>query len=91
MNTTLMIKTDARLRDEAREIAKELGVPLTTIVNSLLKQFVREKKFSVSVEPSPSDQKIKLWEELSKEMDSHTSTMKSFSSSKELLSYLKLA
>lgn len=46
MDTTLMIKTNKKLRDDAKLVASELGVPLTTIVNALLKQFVREKKFS---------------------------------------------
>ncbi|MBU1014994.1 type II toxin-antitoxin system RelB/DinJ family antitoxin [Patescibacteria group bacterium] len=49
MNTTLTIKTDRRLRDQAKNMAKELGLPLTTVVNALLKQFVRDKEITLSL------------------------------------------
>lgn len=44
MNTTLTIKTPKKLRDDAKKTAKEIGVPLTTVVNSMLKQFVRDQR-----------------------------------------------
>lgn len=43
MNTTLTIKTPKKLRDDAKKVAKELGVPLTTAVNAMLRQFVRDR------------------------------------------------
>ncbi len=46
--TTLTIKTDKELRDEAKKTAKELGLPLGTVINVMLKQFVREKEIVVS-------------------------------------------
>ncbi len=46
--TTLTIKTDKELRDEAKKTAKELGLPLGTVINAMLKQFVREKEIVVS-------------------------------------------
>lgn len=49
MNTTLTIKTDKKLRDEAKKTARQLGVPLTTVMNAMLKQFVRDKKVTLTV------------------------------------------
>ena len=69
MITTLIIKTDSAIRDEARTVANELGIPLTTVVNALLKQFVREQKIVLSTDPSPSKRKLALWESLSARMD----------------------
>lgn len=59
MNTTLLIKTDKALKSEAQHIAREMGIPLTTVVNAYLAQFVREKKFNVSLTPSISQKKLK--------------------------------
>ena len=49
MNTTLTIKTPKKLRDEAKKTAHELGVPLTTVMNSMLRQFVLDKEITFSV------------------------------------------
>ena len=60
MKTILNIKTDKAIKVEAQKTATELGVPLSTVVNSFLKQFVRDKKvtFSTYAKPSTSLQKI---------------------------------
>jgi len=48
MNTILNIKTDKRLKQKAKEVADEIGVPLSTVINSFLKQFVRDKEVTFS-------------------------------------------
>ncbi len=42
--TTITIKTDKKLRDDAKRTAAKLGVPLTTAMNAMLKQFVRDER-----------------------------------------------
>jgi len=42
MDTTLTIKTPKKLRDEAKKTAGKLGIPLTTVINAMLAQFVRK-------------------------------------------------
>lgn len=57
-STTLTVKTDKKLRDAARKTARELGLPLTTVVNAMLKQFVREGEVTFSVRvPNAETQK----------------------------------
>lgn len=48
-NTTLTIKTPKKLRDEAKQVAKEMGLPLGTVMNALLRKFVVEKEITVSL------------------------------------------
>lgn len=48
MNTTLTIKTPKKLRDEAKRTAERMGVPLTTVVNSMLRQFVLDQEITFS-------------------------------------------
>ena len=47
-HTILNIKTDKKLKAEAQKVAAELGVPLTSVMNSFLKQFVRDKEVTFS-------------------------------------------
>jgi len=89
MTTTIIIKTEKELRDEARAAAEELGVPLTTVVNALLRQFVRDRKLVLSLEPAPTRAKLALWEGISEEMDK--SKAKSFANAGDLISHLKLS
>ena len=54
IKTLLTIKTDKTLKNAAQETAKELGFSLGTIVNALLKQFVRDKEITLSSEYRPN-------------------------------------
>ncbi len=69
MDTTITIKTNKSLLRQSKKLASELGITLTSVVNSFLKQFVRERKFSVSAEPMPTKEKMALLEEISRQAD----------------------
>ena len=49
MYTTITIKTNKQLRDEVKKTANKLGIPMTTAVNALLSQFVRDKEITLSL------------------------------------------
>jgi len=51
MKTIINIKADKDTKEKAQKIAKELGLPLSTIVNAYLKQFVRNKEVYFSSSP----------------------------------------
>ncbi len=55
VNTTLTIKTPKKLRDDAKRVARSLGVPLTIAVNAMLRRFVRDQVLVLEPEcPFPS-------------------------------------
>ena len=54
------IKTDKILKKEAQETAKELGLPLSTVVNAYLREFVREKRVVFSAPLTPNARTAKL-------------------------------
>ncbi|MDO8579589.1 MAG: hypothetical protein Q7R72_01825 [bacterium] len=89
MNTTITIKTSKILRDQAKTVADKLGIPLTTIINAYLGEFIRERSFAISLEPEPTKKKIRLWENVSAEMD-RSKTQKKFTNADSLLSHLHL-
>ncbi|MDO8566687.1 MAG: hypothetical protein Q7R58_00855 [bacterium] len=87
--TTITIKTDKKLRDAAKRTAMKLGIPLTTVMNAQLAQFVSEGRFEVSLAPRP--EKVREWERMSEEMDRHPEKFKAFSNVEDLLKDLGLA
>lgn len=68
-NTTLTIKTPKKLRDAAKRTANKLGIPLTTVINAQLAQFVSEGRFEVSLKPRP--EKVREWEAVQQEYREH--------------------
>lgn len=53
MSTTVMsVKTDKKLKKEAQSIAKQMGIPLGTIMNAFLRQFVHNKTVFFTLEGS---------------------------------------
>ena len=44
MKTQLIIKTDKEVKIQAQKTAKALGLPLSTLVNAYLKQFIATKE-----------------------------------------------
>lgn len=56
MNTKalLTIKTEKSLKDLAQKTAEEIGIPLGTIINALIKQFVRDKEVTLSIRNKPN-------------------------------------
>ncbi len=67
--TTITIKTDKKLRDAAKRTAKKLGIPLSTVINAQLAQFVSEGRFEVSLAPRP--EKARAWRRMSEEFEKH--------------------
>ncbi len=52
--TVLNIKTDKEVKESAQQVARELGLPLGTILNAYLRELVREKRVLFSVPPTPN-------------------------------------
>jgi addiction module RelB/DinJ family antitoxin len=49
--TMMSLKTDKNIKAAAQKLAKEMGFPLSTLINAFLKQFVRHKTVYFSVFP----------------------------------------
>lgn len=84
--TTITIKTDKKLRDAAKNTAMKLGIPLTTVMNVQLAQFVSEGRFEVSLVPRP--EKVREWNRISDEFDQHPERFK-MSSAEEFIAQLR--
>lgn len=86
--TILNVKTDKKLKEDAKRISSELGVPLGTVVNALLKQFVRDREITLSsnpLRPTPYLEKRLLEAEAEYKAGDYVGPM----SGEELIAHLK--
>lgn len=51
MTALITVKTDSKVKAQAQKIAGELGVSLSTVINTSLKQFIRDKELYISAKP----------------------------------------
>jgi len=88
--TILNIKTDKGLKEEAQGVASALGVPLTTVINSFLKQFVRERKLVLELEPQVKDEVMESWRKISIETKKNLKNSKKFTKAEDLFKHLSI-
>ena len=86
--TLINIKTDTKVKKEAQKIAKELGVPLSTVVNAYLKEFVRERSVRLSLDPQPRPEVAKMLREASEDFKKGKNISGPFKTAKEAISHL---
>lgn len=87
-HTILNVKTDKKLKEEAKKVSAELGVPLSTVVNAFLKQFVRDKEITFSANqyrPTPYLEKILI--EAKRELEAGEGV--AFDTASSFISHLK--
>ena len=90
MQTILNIKTEKELKQEAQGLASEFGMPLTTVINSFLRQFVRERRIVLEAEPRIKDNLMDKWHSISTQANKKISTNKKFDNASALIKYLKI-
>lgn len=49
--TIINVKVSKTLKQDAQDLADEIGVPLTTVITASLKEFVRSRSLTVSAFP----------------------------------------
>ena len=62
--TLLNIKIDPALKGQAQDAAKELGLPLGTIINAYLRDFIHQKRVVFAAQPIPNVRTQKLLKKL---------------------------
>jgi len=88
MNTVVInIKTDPKVKKEAKKIASDLGLTLSGTINGFLKQFIRDKSIFFTLDESnPSNYLLSSIEESEKERKHKQHH--SFKSNEESLNFL---
>ena len=86
--TTIHIKTDTKTKIEAKRVAEEFGLTLTSLVNALLKQITRTKKLYLSVD---KEEPTEYFKQLMREADEDIKAgrVMSFKNGRDALSFFR--
>lgn len=89
MSITLNFKTDKKLKDEAKKIANDLGLPLGTVMNHYLKEFVREKKVLFTNHPTPTKKVVQELQKISADVKAGRNTVGPFDTADDFIAELE--
>ena len=67
MTTVLNVKIDDKLKKEAQEVAKIIGLPISTVVTASLREFIRTRSITISDPPRLKPEVEKQLLQLSKD------------------------
>lgn len=88
MKTTIILKADKEVKENAQKLAKELGLNLSAIINANLKQFIRSRSVYFSVMPKMTPELEKLIGQARKDYKAKKNISPVFDSIQEALNYL---
>ena len=72
--TSIHVKIESDIKDQAQKTAEELGLSLSAVMKALLKQFIRTQRLSVGLGEEPSTYMTRALEKSDKEYrDGNTS------------------
>lgn len=88
MKTLINIKADKEVKEEAKKLAKKIGLPLSAIINASLKEFIRNKKITFSVLPQMTSALENLIEKAEKDIKKGKNVSGPFGNEKEIAKHL---
>jgi len=88
MKTVLNIKIDKKLKEQAQKVAKEMGLPLGTVVNHYVRRFVDEKRVTFLVPEIPNKKTAAILRQASKDYRAGKNIVGPFSTGEEMDKYL---
>ena len=88
MKTQLIIKTDKEVKKTAQDVAEKLGLPLSTVINAYLKEFIRSQKVTFSMEPELRPEIGRLLKRASADFKKGKNISGPFSTAEEITAYL---
>jgi len=88
MKTIINIKADTEVKAGAQKLAKELGVPLSTVINAYLKEFIRNRSVNLSAAPRMSARLEAILGRVEKDIVAKRNFSGPFSSASEAIRHL---
>jgi len=91
MKTVLNVKTDKKLKESAQKVSKEMGVPLSILVNNYLRKLIEEKGVYIAASYKrevPKPHVAKRWAKIDKDIKAGRNLSPGFTSIQEMDKYL---
>jgi addiction module RelB/DinJ family antitoxin len=89
MKTIINIKVDREVKDQIVEIAKEMGVPLSTIANAFFKKLIKERSFTITAPLVPTKELEKILIKARKNIREGKNLSPSFTDADSIMKYLQ--
>lgn len=88
MNTAVInIKTEEKTKKQAQEVARDLGLSLSTLINAYLKEIIKTKRVEFSLDEKPSPYLIKILKNAERNLKAGKGSPV-FDNAKDAISYL---
>ena len=88
VKTVINIKSDKDIKEKAQKIAKDLGLPLSTLINAYLRQLIRNEEIYFSTAPQMTKELEETVALARQDLKANKNVSPIFSSKKELNAYL---
>jgi len=89
MKTVLNVKTDPEVKKRAQMLAKHLGIPLSTVVNVYLKEFISSGEFRALREPTLTPRVARELDVMHEDIRKGKNLSPMFTDTKSALAWLK--
>ncbi|MEK7136202.1 MAG: type II toxin-antitoxin system RelB/DinJ family antitoxin [Patescibacteria group bacterium] len=89
MKTIINIKADKEIKEQAVKTAKAMGLPLSTVVNAFLRQFVAEQQVTFSVPLVPSKKLEQILKQAERETKDSENIVGPFGSARDMMKALR--
>ncbi len=86
--SVINIKTDKALKEEAQQVAKEMGVPLGTIINAYLREMVQKREVTFRAPEIPNERTQRELLQAKKDFEQGKNISPLLRSDKEVLEHL---
>lgn len=87
--TTVLFKTDKKLKAQAQQVAKRMGVPFSALLNNAMREIVEKQEVTFSSKPlTPTPYLRRILEQGEKDLKSRKN-LKSFNSVDEMFDDLE--
>lgn len=88
MKTVIHIKADKEVKENAQKAAKELGLTLTDVISSSLRNFIRTREVIFSDIPTMTPELEKLLDKVEEDIKHNRNLSPAFKTMKEAIDYL---
>ncbi len=88
MKVIINIKTEKEIKENAQNIAKEMGISLSDVVNASLRNFIRTREVYFSAVPRMTPEFEKILGKIDKDIEEGKNLSPVLSSPKEVNDYL---
>lgn len=84
----MSIKTDKEVKEGAQEVAREIGVPLSIIINAYLKEFILTRQVRLVAPPKMTPHLERIIQKAEKDYKNKKNVSSVFSNAQDALRYL---